>query len=276
MAAPKSIPWPTTADFPPGVWLAETRKPPASPYPLHHHRVAEITWIQGGAGRLWVGGKTHPLAEGDLFAMAPGMAHQILPDPSSPIHRYTLFFQMRNLPPTFQMDFKAFAESSGTVGPSHASIDHPFLAKPFRALLTCQSGAPGEGPIRIGSLCLVLSHIFSLRSSLPTPHENPNLKRLGDWLADPRSRIEDPDGADRGARALGLSVRQWNRLFRRLHGTSYKQWQLRRRLNQVDQRMAEGASAVRAAEMAGFETIPHFFRIYRKYRGHPPGRFGVA
>ncbi len=80
-----------------------------------------------------------------------------------------------------------------------------------------------------------------------------------------------PSDVEHVARALGLSGRQFNRLFTRELGIGPSRFRLQLRLEHAHQLLAQGdVSVAEAVAAAGFRSRSYFSRAYRARFGHPP------
>lgn len=89
------------------------------------------------------------------------------------------------------------------------------------------------------------------------------------------ARLEQYPGRDsvrQLAADFGLGPEQFIREFSRQTGTTPKQYILARRLWRARRLLQEGRMVKEAAYQAGFGSLPHFSRVYRKRFGYPPSQ----
>ncbi len=88
-------------------------------------------------------------------------------------------------------------------------------------------------------------------------------------LMDPEAH--GPSSVETVARRLGLSERQFHRLFTRELGIGPSRFRLQLRLEHAHQLLAQGdVSVAEAVAAAGFRSRSYFSRAYRARFGHPP------
>ncbi len=88
------------------------------------------------------------------------------------------------------------------------------------------------------------------------------------------SRLDEPLASADGARRSGLSPRQFQRVFTRLVGESFKASLRRRRLERAGRQLQATRRSVLAIALdAGFESHEAFLRAFRQRFGRTPMEF---
>ncbi|GDY14016.1 hypothetical protein LBMAG53_28940 [Planctomycetota bacterium] len=78
------------------------------------------------------------------------------------------------------------------------------------------------------------------------------------------------------ARESGLRPESFIRNFRRVTGTTPKQYLLQRRLSEARRMLCAGTSVKEAAHRCGFPDPLYFSRMFRRCYGHPPSQAATA
>lgn len=146
------------------------------------------------------------------------------------------------------------------------------------ALIASDSDGAGAGPARrLRSEALALAMVAEALPALldtpatqepPQPIDARRLRRM-------RDLVEHPDGAaltvDALAREAGMSRSSLQRHFHTCYGMSVQKFLRERRLQIADRALREdGASVVRAAELAGYSSAANFATAYRRVYGVRP------
>lgn len=117
---------------------------------------------------------------------------------------------------------------------------------------------------RVGSERQGIDGIHSLDKA------HPIVRRVLEMM---RESIEEPERIDAIADRLGVSVRQLERHFRRELQTTPSKYYLHLRLSRAHRLLQQtGLSIAEVAAGAGFQSLEHFSRIYRRYYGCPPSQ----
>lgn len=98
---------------------------------------------------------------------------------------------------------------------------------------------------------------------------NPHVARAIELM---RGALEEPITPAAIAQAVGVSVRQLERLFGRYFNTSPKRYYTELRLDRARHLLLQTEMSIAEIAVAcGFQSVGHFTRLYRKAFGTPPG-----
>ena len=87
-------------------------------------------------------------------------------------------------------------------------------------------------------------------------------------------RIHERWDVDRAAAATALSRRRFTQLFREVAGEPFSPALQRLRLDRVCELLAAGEQSIAGAAFScGFEDLSHFYRLFRRRYGVPPGEW---
>jgi AraC-like DNA-binding protein len=155
-----------------------------------------------------------------------------------------------------------------------------------QALIASDSDGAGAGParrLRCESLALAMAaEALPALLDAPATNEPPRpidarrLRRMRDLVERPAS---SPLTVDALAREAGMSRSSLQRHFQICYGMSVQKFLRQRRLQTADRALREdGASVVRAAELAGYTSAANFATAYRRLYGIAPSerRRGVT
>lgn len=114
--------------------------------------------------------------------------------------------------------------------------------------------------------------LCDVAAGLEEPRRAGAAERVQELLEGLPARIHEPWDLDRAAATTDLSRRRFSDLFRAAAGESFIATLQRLRIEAVQSLLAEGAhSIVGAAYTCGFEDLAHFYRVFRRHAGMPPG-----
>lgn len=119
---------------------------------------------------------------------------------------------------------------------------------------------------------LNLFHLLRRRERTAPPDSEPG------WLARARQSLEDPahwrDGVAHLARRAGCSPEHLARTVRRVHGLTPTELVNRQRLDwAAGELMFTGRAITDVALAAGFESLSHFYHLFRRRHGVTPRQF---
>ncbi len=143
--------------------------------------------------------------------------------------------------------------------------------RPWRDLLALER----RGDLTDGRLLqeTMLNRLLcDVATGLEEPHRAGAAERVRELLDGLPSRIHEQWDLDRAAAATDLSRRRFSDLFRATAGESFVARLQRLRVEAVQCLLVEGShSIVGAAYTCGFEDLAHFYRVFRRHAGMPPG-----
>lgn len=118
---------------------------------------------------------------------------------------------------------------------------------------------------------LVIDEILKSKP-MPLSLQLPRDARLRRVVASLRERPHDKRGLEDWAQVGNASSRTLARLFRAETGLSFRQWRQQARLTEALSALTVGTAPAKAAEIAGFDSVPAFGVAFREFFGMTPGQ----
>lgn len=224
-----------------------------------------IEWVSEGRGRLTMGGRTHELAIGSLFAYGPGIAHRIVNLPPDNMRKYYLDVtgseagrRLRELglldgrPVTIRRPHE-FVELWNLIDREARDVsDHApavcaallrvFLQKLPQRMVAGRSGESSDAFQTFELACRLIDQRFLAFRTV-----------------------------EEVAAELGFSPVYLSRLFKRYAGGGVYRYLLRRRMNHAAELMLERGLKVNAvAQRLGYADAFQFSRAFKRVYGVPP------
>jgi len=174
------------------------------------------------------------------------------------------FSTQESLKPGFER-IRKFLEKSGIPGNipvvERAYMTTPVMApsqfKALRAMLSVSSGN--------------LAEFVNRRLIRAANYENPSILRAKQYVKD---HAVQPITMEEVAQVAGLSVTYFSRIFKKETGIPFPEYVNRVRLENVKGLLLDHRKSVNeSAFEAGFESISHFNRVFKKYEGTSPIRY---
>jgi AraC family transcriptional regulator, transcriptional activator of pobA len=248
----------------------------------HAHRFLEIVFIEKGRGAHIVEGKRVPVGPGDVFALAPGQAHD--PDELDSTIHWVLAFELRFL-------FKGRDERELFVSCPDEVVLLCFLRRPNdgvhlrlspenarawvswlerlereleRRELGYASAAKGLVELMLVDLARMVEPYI--------PHvelkQRPRLARVFRFIEE---HFRTPLKLGDLARAAGLSSAYLTTLLKKQTGRSAGEWLTARRMAEARRLLAETSSGVKTIGFeVGYADTSHFIEVFSKEHGLTP------
>jgi len=266
--------------------------------PIHWHEFFEIAFVSSGEGTHVLNGTSYPLRRGALFLLSPADFHEIVAAPGSVVKLYNMIFSERALKE--DLYYEAF---------QHASELHYLFAEEqcsaleadFERIRQELDGSPQFGSTIIVQGTLEKIIIELARALRTSPEEGGGQDSRGHRQLqsgpDPTTRQStNGDGPLQAvvrktltyiqhhfresltlrdaAQQAGLSPNYYSECFHKQFGLSFQSY-----LQEL--RLQFAASLLRVSELpiteicfaAGFNTLSHFERLFKRRFGHSPRAF---
>lgn len=238
----------------------------AAAFPKHTHDEFVISANVEGAERIWLDGRIHEAAPGEVTAYNPGalQASHGLPADGGRWRFLSLYVE-----PRFA------AQALGRPAPPLLGV--PVLRSPVLAQLFARLGrivaARDDGAAGIAeetAVAILAAAAGTAQAGRPVPRGDACVRRVAAMLLD---RLADPPGLAEIAREVGLSREHLIRRFAAVHGMPPMAWALQRRVARARTLLRHGMAPADVAAALGFSDQAHLTRAFRNAMGTTPGRY---
>ncbi|MBU1821236.1 MAG: AraC family transcriptional regulator [Bacteroidetes bacterium] len=241
--------------------------------PFHFHPELELTYILKGGGMRYVGMVAEAFVPGDLVLLGPNLPHCWINQPEAdggPVEACVIQFGENLLRGT--MAWPEFAGVARLL--NHARGGLVFRGTPGRDLLGRLEGAsPPRRLLHFLDLLLELAEApYHILIETDAVYEDQQRFRLifAYLIAHFRERIELEEVAD----LVGLTPTSFCHYFRKVTGKTLFEVVLHYRLEATVQLLLRTTRPVNEiAFESGFESIPHFNRVFKKWKGVSPKKY---
>lgn len=255
--------------------IAWSRKAPGEEFPLHDHDFPEVFWISDGRLRHEINGAAADLARGQLVFVRAADRHRFLGtgDRAGTICNFATREDV-----VAHLRARYFASWNGawwhgarvpaalTLTPAELhTLDH--AAREFATL--------GEPDLHATERFLLnLLHVLRQHGRPARIASEPA------WLAHARAAMTEPrhlpHGVPRLVRLAGCSPEHLARTVRRVHGVTPTELVNQLRLSWAGAELQYSSREIAdIALAAGFESLSHFYHLFRRQHGVPPRQFRV-
>ncbi|WP_366288978.1 AraC family transcriptional regulator [Paenibacillus sp. AN1007] len=259
-------------------------KSPQNELPDHLHDWHEIIYVYRGQGSIFIDTGLEDMQEGDLFLIPGSTVHRALPDAGNPVTSSALFFSPGLL--------------ASTAGGMSSSLLHPFercrQRRVYKRHLNSSDRMQVSALIddihtefrsdhhlsahaallRLQLLLIFLERLESAAGPARTAPSLPAPTWLSSTLTDIdhklRSGLSLPDLAQQAA----VSPAHFSRAFKRYTGMTLTDYALARRVIMAKEHLVQRDETMAAvADACGFESLPHFYRQFKKLTGTTPAAY---
>lgn len=254
--------------------------PPASvACAAHVHKAVELLYVKNGSYTVLLDGVEYDLAKGDLVLFCSNAIHHVY-SKNLPLNEYYVI----KIAPTF---FLQFSEQEGTEYVMRFALNRRGSKCIWREAElastpmydTLQSLILEENSQKYASQVAIKLKIMELlveilRSDSPTdekPPHNQTAAVIYDTMVYVRNHYAEDMDERELARSLGMSYSYFSRTFKRVTGTTFKQYLNRTRVNQAEKLLCRGnASVSEVATKCGYNSISYFINVYKSITGKTP------
>lgn len=246
---------------------------------MHYHEFTELVIVYGGKGLHSVNGSSPvELERGNVFVIPQGAYHQYLNDGLSLLN---IIFETSLLPlplldvyamPYFNAVFKGDAKNIGIFKIEEDELEEVLshVGKLEAELKDCPPGC------QFMATALFMQIIMSLARFIGGKLENRRSLNIGisraiEYL---HKHFKEKVSMEKLAENTGMSTRTLHRHFKRINGSSPKEYLIKLRLNHACDLLNNSQLGIEEiAETSGFEDNNYFSRQFRKSTGLSPREF---
>ena len=258
-------------------------KYPQFELPDHLHDRCEIVYIHSGRGTFFIDDTLYEKAPGDLFLIPGGTIHRAFPDAADPIVSTAVFFAPAFAEPAvpdgsyaplgcFEEARRARRCRLVPPEPLRERIE-ALLEEIHEELAAARPGYREAVRLALCRLLLLLNrHLLPERDGAPGSGIGPT------WLREALRTIDaKPEAAgslsELAARA-GVSAAHFARVFKQHTGMNVTDFVNAKRVMLAKELLRGTDRSVGAvAERCGFDSLPHFHRVFKALTGMTPGAY---
>lgn len=252
-------------------------------FPLHWHEFFELMLVTDGSGSNIVNGTVLPMQAGSAFLLTPADFHEIVPEPDSRVTYYNIIFPESAISKELHDAlFQHHMSYSVRFDPAEASYVQVLADRLWKE---AQQTASTRRIAMRGLLELLL--IVLLRQADTAIHRHSSqqpAETLTGLLQSPirnalvyiHHHYREPLSLADAARHANLSVNYFSEQFSRHTGIPFQLYVQALRLEFARNLLSvSDLSVTEVCHTAGFQTLTHFERTFKKRYGCPPKQFAM-
>ena len=247
----------------------------------HSHDYYEFYFFVEGAVTMELGGKKHPLSQGDVIVVPPGVAHRaLLTDPSVPYRRF-VFWLSRNYAealsqqsPDYTLILKRAEAADGKLWHFDLLTFNALRSELFSLLDELHLDRYGKQTQLYLQICGLLMHLSRL--VYEQTHRRTKKESVSTYAAIAAyidTHLEEELSLDRLAQEFYLSKYYIAHLFSDSVGLSVHQYITKKRLAASAAAIQTGAKITEVYLNCGFQDYSSFYRAFQKEYQMSPSAF---
>lgn len=259
-------------------------KSPQRELPDHLHDRYEIIYVHRGKGTQFIDQKFYDMYPGDLYLVPGNSIHRALPDPVTLVTSSAIFFapsiiSHENLDDSYSslrcFELARKRKNYRIEAPTLLQKQMESTIEYMHTELTHKS--PGYRHAISLQLQQLLLQINRLSISIHA-NELDDTRKGPLWMKDILHYITQNPDQDLGLSALAeqasVTAAHFSRVFKQLTGMNVTDYVNAKRIVQAKELIRttdEGLSWI--ADRCGFESLPHFHRMFKRMTGQTPGAY---
>jgi len=266
----------------------QNTKGPDKELPEHFHDWNEIVYVYAGHGTFFIDQTLHAMLPGDLFVIPSNTIHRTLPLQEDPITSSAIFFGSTLLPNDLYSDtvsYRQFLNDTRDLRTYRFSLERPLrelleyhVHHMHHELLTKRIGYCNAIVIELQIVILELTRAFSQTDYSTATHNSSSRSSGPPWLYPVLQHIEHnfPIKVTLGALSsvAGVSPPHLSRVFKKVTGLTLIDYLTTKQIILAKNLLLKTDNSVtEIAQSCGFESLPHFYRTFKRYTGNTPGAY---
>lgn len=272
----------TTTAFP-FEYVYQDTKSAQTELPDHIHDWYEIVYIYNGRGTFFIDQTIYDAVPGDVFMIPGNTIHRSFPDPDDPKTSTALFFNA------------SFVHSS-PLGDSFSYLRCFEQAKRRKAYKLSPDTSDKQQIVQLidrihaenkdeqlgyrQAILLHVQHLLLLlgRSISATNGDQAESTAHPSWMTNILTYIDEhldsPLGLSQLAKRASVTPAHFSRVFKKLTSLNVTEYVTTKRIIRATELLLESdVNIADIAERCGFESLPHFHRMFKKMTGMTPAHY---
>lgn len=257
-----------------------------SELPDHLHDWFEIIYVHSGSGSFFINHTFYEMKAGDLFLIPGNTIHRTLPNPEQPITSSAMFFSSQYVQST-AVGKDAFSYlRCFELAKSNRHYKLELLESEQQRLETAisemqeelRSRQPGYRQAVLLLLQTVLLHLNRKASPGDTAKHSYSGHNSPPWMQGALNYIEEHLIEDLQltamARRAAVSPSYFSRTFKQMTGLNVTEFIIAKRITLAKELLLSTDHTIaEIAGQCGFESLPHFYRMFKKFAGSTPNHY---
>jgi AraC-like DNA-binding protein len=259
-------------------------KSPQNELPDHVHEWSEIVYVHRGEGIFFIDNAFYKMTEGDVFLLPGDTLHRAMPDKNNPVTSSILYFGSKMIPdielgesftlPALFDTIRKHKYYKLALHMDYQQTFNRFIDSIRHELEAQEQGYRFAIRLLLHQMLLELSRTgrMDLQEIIhPVPSGYPWLQEMLLYID---LHLEQPLSLSILAKESLVSPEHFSRVFKQMTGLRLTDYIHTKRILKAKKLLQDSVFNIETiAEACGFETLPHFHRIFKKHTGVTPASF---
>lgn len=252
-------------------------------YPLHYHDFAELSFVIAGSGTETVNGVSHELRRGTMSLLLPHHMHEIVSNPSDPLHIYSCMFDIDILfANSYESYLNRWLHKVGTELPSYCHFDgekvdeiSSIVDRIAREYKDSRLGRDAMLRSKLIETVTLMLRALIDRASEPEPESGREPHpRAWSILRYIHLHFHEPITLNSVSAHFNLHASYISRMFKEHTGKTVNDYMHSLRIARATTLLAASSMSISDICMeVGYDTYRTFARVFREHHGMSPSEY---
>jgi AraC-like DNA-binding protein len=267
----------------PFLFVYKDTKSPQKELSNHMHDYYEIVYVYGGKGTFFIGDIFHEMNQGDVFLIPNNTIHRARPDRENPVTSTILFFSPMLIYKDLINDSFSYFSVFDVVKKSKnykITLQSEQKQQIEKLLIQLHEEVTNQEPgSKHYALLIIHQMMIELyRTQTKSKERIKDNTYKVDWIADIllyiNEHLHKPLSLTTLADKCLVSPSHFSRVFKETTGIGLTVYiNTKRIIKSQDLLLETNYTISHIAEMCGFESNPHFYRMFKKYMNTTPASY---
>ncbi|USK58176.1 helix-turn-helix domain-containing protein [Peribacillus asahii] len=265
-------------------FVFQDKKSPQKELSDHMHDYYEIVYVYSGKGTFFIGEVFYDMQPGDVFLIPNNTIHRAMPNQDDPIMSTIIFFSPTLIYNNLVDDsFSYLHLFDATKKDKNYKISLPPEKQPkieeqllhiYQETMENKLGSKHASLLIVHRIMLDLCRIRLNNEQNMSESTTYSLDWIKDILAYINDHLSEPLTLTKLAKKSLVSPSHFSRVFKETTGIGLIVYVNTKRIIKAKELLLETNYTIsHIAELCGFESMPHFHRIFKKYMDRTPANY---
>lgn len=259
-------------------------KEPQNELPTHIHNFHEIIYVHKGTGTFFINNMIYNMNAGDVFIIPNDTIHHAVPNQNDLVTSSVIYFSpmlIQSFPVKEKFSYLFIVEKVKKykfykipLKKAKQKYIEDFLKSIELELNDKQLGSIHAAILIIHQILLFLSRISLEKSEKGFQEEDYNQYWMNEIFSYIDYNLQENISLNHLAKKAHVSPAHFSRVFKNITGMGITVYVNKKRTHKAKELLVSTNFTVsHIAELSGFESIPHFYRTFKRFIGTSPSKY---